>query len=566
MSSRNPSPETSIWKSLVAVAVLAIACSDSGPNGPAHISIVAGGAPQTAIAGAAVPVAPSVMVTDHDNAPIATVRVTFAVTGGGGTVIPTTIMTDASGIATTSGWVLGPTLGANQLTATVQGLPSVTFSATATAGLPSSVTAEAGTTAQTATVGTSVPVPPSVLVKDALGNPVSGVTVQFVGAGLANPSSVITDANGRARVTSWTLGTTAGPQTLVARVPGLLATVQFNATALAGPPANLNVSPPSFTFAMGGTGQITASVRDVYGNLPTNAPLITFGSSNTGVATVTSGGFVTAAGLGSANITVTAGTLTKSVSVSVLARVAIAGRPFGVGILTGGTAFITQQDAALVTRVDVVALTAGASISTGGNPSDVAIDPAGAFGYTPNVTGGSVSVLNLSANSLVTNITFSGQPFRTLVSPDGQLVYASNNNGQIAVIQASTRTIVRTYTLGQLIPLNGLAQTSDGQTLYASSMLGTVYRLKASDGSVLGSRQVGGTAQEVLLSPDGADLYVANEAGYVDVLDATTLSPKQHVNVEAAFAMAISPDGTQLWVSASNAGKVFALTRATLAI
>jgi len=46
-----------------------------------------------------------------------------------------------------------------------------------------------------------------------------------------------TDAAGRARVTSWTLGTGAGPNSLQAAASGV-SSVTFNATGTAGAPAN----------------------------------------------------------------------------------------------------------------------------------------------------------------------------------------------------------------------------------------------------------------------------------------------------------------------------------------
>ena len=68
---------------------------------------------------------------------MAGVTVTFAVTGGGGTVLPVVpVATDASGIATVGSWTLGGTPGANTLSATATGSGiagnPVLFAATAT--------------------------------------------------------------------------------------------------------------------------------------------------------------------------------------------------------------------------------------------------------------------------------------------------------------------------------------------------------------------------------------------------------------------------------------------------
>jgi len=95
--------------------------------------------------GTEVPSRPSVTVEDTNQALLAGVNVTFAVTGGGGTVTGASQVTDASGKATVGEWVLGPNNGSNTLTATVAGSGitgnPVTFRATGTGGGPAPDTA-----------------------------------------------------------------------------------------------------------------------------------------------------------------------------------------------------------------------------------------------------------------------------------------------------------------------------------------------------------------------------------------------------------------------------------------
>ena len=100
-----------------------------------QIALNAGDA-QTATAGTAVAAAPSVLVTDAWNHPVAGVSVTFAATAGGGSLTGATALTNASGVATVGGWTLGATAGANTVTATSAGLSGspVSFSATGVAG------------------------------------------------------------------------------------------------------------------------------------------------------------------------------------------------------------------------------------------------------------------------------------------------------------------------------------------------------------------------------------------------------------------------------------------------
>ena len=105
--------------------------------GPATQMALNAGDGQTASAGTAVPVAPSVRVTDAGDNPVPGVHVTFAVASGGGSVTGAAAVTNAKGIAAVGAWTLGGTAGTNTLTATAAGLAGspVTFTATGDAGI-----------------------------------------------------------------------------------------------------------------------------------------------------------------------------------------------------------------------------------------------------------------------------------------------------------------------------------------------------------------------------------------------------------------------------------------------
>jgi adhesin/invasin len=145
---------------------------------------------------------------------------------------------------------------------------------------PATMAVDSGA-AQTATVNTNVPVRPSVLVLDQYGNPVPGTAVTFSvtsGGGAVNPvASVVTDAAGRARVTSWTLGTAAGANTLQATSTGLTA-VSFSATGTAGAPANaIKTAGDTQTVTVNAVVPVAPTLRvtDQFGN-PVESVTVTF--------------------------------------------------------------------------------------------------------------------------------------------------------------------------------------------------------------------------------------------------------------------------------------------------
>jgi hypothetical protein len=113
-------------------------------------------------------------------------------------------------------------------------------------GAAASLQVVAGAGPQSALAGTSVAVPPAVVVKDAAGTVLAGQTVVFAvtaGGGSVANASAITNSMGLASAGTWTLGPNAGTNVLEARVAGVTA-VQFTATATAAPaPAPISSSP-----------------------------------------------------------------------------------------------------------------------------------------------------------------------------------------------------------------------------------------------------------------------------------------------------------------------------------
>src|SRR5213075_472462 len=185
---------------------------------------------------------------DANGNPVSGVAVTFSATGANGTVNPATpVTTDGSGVATATSWTLGTTVRTDTARATASGLAGspVIFTATATAGTAATIAANSPTS-QPGTAGAAVGSPPSVLVKDANGNPVAGVAVTFsaTGAnGTVDPATpVTTDGSGVATATSWTLGTAVRTDTARATASGLAGSpVIFTATATAGAATQLTI-------------------------------------------------------------------------------------------------------------------------------------------------------------------------------------------------------------------------------------------------------------------------------------------------------------------------------------
>jgi len=249
---------------------------------PSQLLVIGGGG-QSGTVGLALGLPLEVEVRAADNLPVAGVAVRFRPLLGFGAVSDSVALTDSAGRARTTA-TLGTVLGPQSFEARVNGLTGspATFSATALVGSVAQLLVVAGD-GQLATVNALLPILPAVRLRDALGNPVSGVSVTFVptGGGVTGGNQ-ITDATGLATVGSWTLGTLAGGNTLTATGAGF--THIFNANGVAGPATTLLRIAGDLQSALVGTAVGTAPAlraQDQFGN-PVPGGAVTFGVSGGG--------------------------------------------------------------------------------------------------------------------------------------------------------------------------------------------------------------------------------------------------------------------------------------------
>ena len=106
----------------------------------AQLEVVEGNNQQGTI-GAPLPTVPGVRALDSFGNPVPGITITFTPASGSGTVAGGNATTNAQGIARVQSWVLGLALGAQSLTASRAGVPSVTITATGIAFLVQDIAA-----------------------------------------------------------------------------------------------------------------------------------------------------------------------------------------------------------------------------------------------------------------------------------------------------------------------------------------------------------------------------------------------------------------------------------------
>ncbi len=379
-------------------------------------------------------------------------------------------------------------------------------SATPTAGGTPHLTVNGGNN-QTATSGSAVATAPSVKATDANNNPVSGLSVTFAiasGGGSVSGGSATTDASGIATVGSWTLGTTAGANSLTVSASGYASTT-VNATGLVGvastTTSSVSASPTSLTANGSATSTITVRLKDANGNnLTTGGASVTFATPSAGsiggatdnndgtyTATYTAGsiaGSVTIQPkLGGTNLTNTA-TISLTVGsatqlyLSTNASGAASGTAFstqpvvqirdaGNNVVTGSTASVTMSvnangttlGTATVTAVNGVATFTDVGISgTAGTSYTLTFASSGLTsttqGITPTAGAPSVGTSTLSVGS--TSLNASGTTTITVTVKDasGNVVTAATPSsftlatdlGSIGMVSCTNGVCTATFT------------------------------------------------------------------------------------------------------------------------
>ncbi len=323
--------------------------------------------------------------------------------------------------------------------------------------------------------------------------------------------------------------------------------------------------------------RLSANVVDETG-APISDADIEFVSTDPGVASVTPDGLVSYVGVGEAEIRATSeGLLAVVVYAGLRAGHPLAAAvtfkrlpgdgqgdgPFGAAVDGDGRVFISQTNSGRVAS-DLYPVTGFATRDLGGSPTSIALLAGGAALVTPTGPDNSdASVIELSSDRVLSRVPLHVRAFSAVTAPDSHTVYLGTNDGRILVFDAASSQVTGSIDLDvELSRVNHLALDAGGTLLYASSFTtGTVSEVDVATGSVARTFFVGGQPQGIVISPDGTELFVANEGGNgeVDVYDVvgdtlvTSIPSGATSTIGGPFALALSPDGTAVYAGVTTA-------------
>jgi uncharacterized protein YjdB len=274
---------------------------------------------------------------------------------------------------------------------------------------PAAATVQAGLTVQL----TATP-------KDSTGAPLTGRVVTW---GSNNTALATVSATGLVTAVA------PGAATITATSEGKGGSATVTVSAI--PVASVSVTPPTASIAQGATVQLTGTPLDA-SNTPLPGRVITWTSSNTGVATVDANGLVTGVGAGSGTITAVSegksGTATITVTAVPVASVSV----------TPATASVAQ----------------GTTVQLTATPKDASGNPLS--GRVVTWASGNTAIATVSSSGLVTGVG-AGGPVTITATSEGQSGSAS--------VTVTAVTPVASVTVS---PANGSVQAGSTYQLTAT--------------------------------------------------------------------------------------------------
>jgi YVTN family beta-propeller protein len=492
---------------------------------------------------------PSVRVTDPFGNGIPAETVSFAVTGGGGTLSGGTQVTDATGAATVGGWTLGTVTGVNTMTAAAGSLAGspVTFTASARPGAPSPTTSVVTVAADSVRAGSSVAA--LLTTKDRFGNLLTagGASVAFTHSGGTSTGTfgaVVDSGNGR-YTAPFTGGAVGTPTTIGATIAGVdVVTPLPTVRVVPGAPAQVVITAGNGLSATVGTATQVAPavvVRDAYDNAVPGVG-VTFAVTGGG-GSVTPATPVTTDAAGAA-------TATRWI-------LGLTAGPNALTATAGGASAVFAATGTLPTLLTTVAL---GDAYMGRSPAGIGVNRTTNRVYVANTSSGTVTVLDGTSNAPLASIAVGTGPATIAVNATTNRVYVVLSTDQLAVINGATNAVTGTVSFPSGSSARGVAVNESANRIYVA--LDDNNAVAVVDGAALTYTTIGGMqdARQVAFNPSTNRLYVTwidgqSTAHKINVFDASTnglITTISALGGIPAENIALDPVANRVYFSGAN--------------
>jgi YVTN family beta-propeller protein len=345
-----------------------------------------------------------------------------------------------------------------------------------------------------------------------------------------------------------------------------------------GVPAGIVISPAAPWIKLGTSVQLTATVVDSAGR-PVLGQSVWFESTDNSVITVTRDGLASAVGpLGRVLViarsvapgnampvdTLTGVILVGAFDTSIVARFSLDARPYSVAVSVTDVAYVSEIATNQLARVDLSTLKVVDSVAVGIVPTEIAFNSTGSKAYVTNQFSQTVSVIDGAVAKVISGFSVRGNPFAVIVAPGDTIVYVTTAADSLFGVRAATGEIKARLQVP--IISNGFA-VHDSLLYVSTRDVGTVRVINLKTNQLLDTISLGGGPQGILVSPDGRELYVANENATLQFWNIAGDSLDAALPLAGGgFGLARQPVTGRLYVGTLGGGEVQVVDPATRTI
>ncbi len=222
-----------------------------------------------------------------------------------------------------------------------------------------------------------------------------------------------------------------------------------------------------------------------------------------------------------------------------------------------GTAYVANTGSDTISILSLTANSVVNTVSVGDAPRYVAFTPNGSRAYVTNMNSDSVSVIDTALQSVIDTINVGDQPEQIVVTRNGLRAYVANSNSaSVSVIDVPTNTVIDTLTTAANPASLALHPTRDELWIGMTTVGTQIEARSLADHSILGtatslSRIFAGT--DLAFWPDGSMAIGSEGCGFCgrfhkisgDIV-AGTISPIQQDilfdNLGGARGVAVNPN------------------------
>jgi large repetitive protein len=255
----------------------------------------------------------------------------------------------------------------------------------------------------------------------------------------------------------------------------------------------------------------------------------------------------------------------------VVATVTVGAYPGGVAVSPNSDyVYVANSGANTVSVINASLNTITATIPVGNAPAFVAITPDGASVFVSNGSDNTVSVISTQTQTVTKTIPVGKGPAGVAVGPDGSQLYVANDftdsEAGVSIIDIATLAVVKSIKIAGAAFAYQVVFTPDGTAAYVTSLqfIAKIDTASQKVVSAIGSGKIHYPAG-LAISPDAATLYESDDksSGYVFEFYTANDSLKKKLNIGLPGQVAVTPNGSFLYVASQGSSTVIMIKTAT---